>query len=304
MSHEAGLHTFGSSTYIETQDGRKLHYMTKGTGKYTVVFESGMGVSRSTWGLVVPTIAEHARTVVYDRAGAGRSDVDSSPRTLARIAEDLNELLSALGPGPFILVGHSWGGPIVRTAAETNLTRLRGIILVDPSDEHCELYFSRMAKAGFAFNGALSPILARLGLYRFLGMKDFLTQPGDVAADHLQEDFTVKAARTLAAEGKNFLQDLKGLRKQPPQLEDLEVSIISGTLPGKGERKIRPAIVAAHRQTVNQLSNARWVEAPHSGHVVMFTDPEVITDEILRMIRDKEVRETRNKEEVEMRSNS
>ncbi|MGO4532332.1 alpha/beta fold hydrolase [Paenibacillus sp. 2TAF8] len=287
MSHDAGLHTLGSSAYIQTRDGRKLHYMSKGAGELTVVFESGMGVSRSAWGLVVPTIAEHARTVVYDRAGAGRSDVDSSPRTLARIAEDLNELLAAMGPGPIILVGHSWGGPIVRVAAASNLSRLQGIILVDPSDEHCELYFSRMAKVGFAVNGTLIPALARVGLYRFLGIKDFLSQPADVVADHRHEDFTVQAARTVAAEGKNFLRDMELLKEQPPELEDLEVSIISGTLPGKGERKIRPAVVAAHRQTVNKLSNARWVEAAHSGHMVMFTDPEVITGEILRMLRDK-----------------
>ncbi|WP_434748059.1 alpha/beta fold hydrolase [Paenibacillus amylolyticus] len=288
MSHDGGLHTLGSSAYIQTRDGRKLHYMSKGTGEVTVVFESGMGVSRSTWGLVVPAIAEHARTVVYDRAGAGRSDVDSSPRTLTRIAEDLNELLVALGKGPFILVGHSWGGPIVRAAAATNLSRLRGIILIDPSDEHCELYFSRMAKVGFAVNGAFIPALARVGLYRFLGIKDFLSQPADIVADHRREDFTVQAAQTMAAEGKNFLRELKLLQEQPPKLGDLEVSIISGTLAGKGERKIRPVVVEAHRQTVSQLSNARWVEAAHSGHMVMFTDPEVITGEILRMLSNME----------------
>src|SRR5690242_18850088 len=103
MDHRPGLHTFGSSAYIQTRDGRKLHYMSKGIGELTVVFESGMGLSRSTWGLVAPAIAEHARAVVYDRAGAGRSEVDSAPRSLNRMAEDLGDLLSELGAGPFIL---------------------------------------------------------------------------------------------------------------------------------------------------------------------------------------------------------
>lgn len=286
MSHSSDLHTFGSSTYIQTKDGRNLHYMSRGTGKYTVVFESGMGVSRSSWGLVAPVIAKYARAVVYDRAGAGRSDADSSPRTLARMAEDLNELLAALGSGPFILVGHSWGGPIVRAAAAADPSRLRGLVLVDPSDEHLKLYFSRLAKWGLSLNGVFIPFLARLGLYRFLGFKEFLTQPPDVTADHLREDYTVQAAQTVAAETKDFVQDMKWLREQPPRLDDLEVSIVSGTRPGKGERRIRPGIVAAHQETVSKLSNARWVEAPHSGHLVMFTDPEIIIDEILRMIWD------------------
>lgn len=288
MSQQPVLHTFGASAYIQTRDGRRLHYMSGGAGEVTVVFESGMGVSRSTWGLIVPAVAEYARTIVYDRAGAGRSDVDASPRTLARIAEDLNELLDALGSGPLILVGHSWGGPIVRTVATAHLSRLKGIVLVDPSDEHCDLYFTRVAKVGFAINGALIPLLARLGLYRFLGIKEFNLQPADVVADHHQEDFTVQAARTMAAEVKGFIQDLKMLQAQPPKLGNAAVSLISGTLPGTGERKIRPAIVKAHQQTVNKLSNARWVEAAQSGHMVMFTDPEVITAEILRMVQDGE----------------
>ncbi|CAM4513136.1 alpha/beta fold hydrolase [Paenibacillus typhae] len=71
--------------------------------------ESGMGMSRSCWGLVQPLIGEATRAVVYDRAGIGRSEADSAPQTLARIAGDLSFLLQQLGSGPFILVGHSRG---------------------------------------------------------------------------------------------------------------------------------------------------------------------------------------------------
>ncbi|WFR63096.1 alpha/beta hydrolase [Paenibacillus amylolyticus] len=82
MNPNSSSHTFGSSAFVETRDGRKLHYMFRGTGDLTVVFESGMGASRSNWGLVAPAIAGYARAVVYDRAGAGRSDVDSAPAAL------------------------------------------------------------------------------------------------------------------------------------------------------------------------------------------------------------------------------
>lgn len=286
MNPNPSSHTFGSSAFVQTRDGRKLHYMSKGTGDLTVVFESGMGASRSNWGLVAPAIAEHARAVVYDRAGAGRSDIDSAPRSLERIAGDLGELLTALGPGPFILVGHSWGGPIVRATAAAHLSRLRGIILVDPSDEHCEMYFSKLTKKSFAINGFIIPIMARTGLYKMLGSKAGSVQPDDVAADHLKEDFTVRAASTMLEEGKTFLDDMAALLKHPPALGDLEVSVISGTNPGKGEGKIRPALITAHHQTVSQLSNARWIGADQSGHMVMYTDPQVIIDEIVRMINE------------------
>ncbi|WP_054026272.1 alpha/beta fold hydrolase [Bacillus sp. FJAT-28004] len=74
--------------------GRQLRYMEKGAGKLTVVFESGMGLSRSTWGLVQPLVAEHARVIVYDRTGIGRSEPGLMPRTLARMADDLAYLLN------------------------------------------------------------------------------------------------------------------------------------------------------------------------------------------------------------------
>src|SRR5688572_5314863 len=87
---------------------------------------TGMGCTRSSWGLVQPRIAERVRAVVYDRAGLGRSHLDPAPRTLHRLAADFGALLDALGHGPFILVGHSWGGPIVRVAAAVNRSRIRG----------------------------------------------------------------------------------------------------------------------------------------------------------------------------------
>ncbi|WP_315794479.1 alpha/beta hydrolase [Paenibacillus sp. BIC5C1] len=284
MKPNHSSHSFGSSAFIQTRDGRKLHYMSRGTGDLTVVFESGMGFSRSTWGLVAPAVAKHACAVVYDRSGTGRSEVDSSARNLRRIAEDLDDLLTALGPGPFILVGHSWGGPIVRAAAASNLSRLRGIILVDPSDEHCQLYFSKAAKFNFALNSLLIPLMARTGLYRLVGSRPGSVQPDDVVSDHRAEDFTVQAARTMVAESKPFLTDLASLLVTPLDLGDLEVSIISGTKTGMGERKIRPAIIEAHHRTVSTLTNAKWIGADQSSHMVMFTDPQVIVDEILRMV--------------------
>jgi len=279
-------HSYGSSAFIHTRDGRKLHYMSKGSGNPIVVFESGMGFSRSAWGLVVPQVAEHTQSVVYDRSGLGRSEADTEQRSLRRLAEDLGDLLTALGPGPFILVGHSWGGPIVRAAAAGDLSRIRGLILVDPSDENCELYFSTMAKTSFAVNRFLLPLMARTGLYRKMGSKPGQVQPDDVARDHQEEDFTVQAARTMAAESVTFLDDLASLRHTPPELGNLEVSIISGTKAGKGEQKIRPAIVSAHRKTVQRLANGQWIEAGQSGHMVTFTDPRIIIDEILRMAND------------------
>lgn len=277
-------HTFGVSRYVATPAGHRLHAMANGAGTPTVVFESGLGFSRATWGLVQPRVAARTRAVVYDRAGLGRSDPASTPRTLHRLAGDLGTLLDALGAGPFILVGHSWGGPIVRVAAAADRARIRGLVLVDPSDEHADAYFSPAAAWQFAATRALIPALARLGLYRLLGSRPGGVQPADVAADHRAEDFTVVAARATAAELRPFLGDLRALRARPLDLGDLPVTVISGTRMGFLDRAVRAAIVAAHRQTVASLANARFVAAPDSGHLIPFSEPDLIVAEILRLI--------------------
>jgi len=284
MIPNTGSHTFGESHYIQTRDGRQLHYMEKGAGELTVVFESGMGLSRSAWGLVQPLVAEHTRTVVYDRAGSGRSEPDQEPRTLTRIADDLDFLLNQLGAGPFILVGHSWGGPIIRVVAAMNSARIRGLVLIDQTDEHCELYFEEKSVKHYARMNKLLPLLARVGLYRLIGSKPGKVQPADVYKDHRQEDLTLQAARTMVAEGMLFLEDLRALRDRPLKLEGIEVSVISGTLMSRMERKFRPTLHAAHRQTVAALTTARLVEAPNSGHMIMYTEPHLIVGEIKRMI--------------------
>ena len=107
-----------------------------------MVFESGMGASGSMWGAVLPGIAARTRAVAYDRAGLGRSDPDPQPRTLARMTDDLVALLEHLGDDHYVLVGHSWGGPIVRTTAARRPELIAGLVLVDASDERMELFDS------------------------------------------------------------------------------------------------------------------------------------------------------------------
>lgn len=277
-------HSFGTSYYVTLENGRKLHYMIKGHGDITVVFETGMGFSRSTWGLVQPIVSQHTRAVVYDRAGYGKSDPNPAPRTLHQMARDLNKLLDELGEGPFLLVGHSWGGPIVRTAAALKPSRIKGILLIDPSDEHCDLYFSRLARMNFAIQRALLPAMARTGLYRKLGSKPGSVQPIDVAADHAREDFTIQAVQTMNAESRQMLSELTQLKQRPPGLGELDVRIISGTLLTGAERSIRPAIMKAHQQSVAALPNGRWIEASNSGHMVIFSEPQLIVQEIMDML--------------------
>jgi pimeloyl-ACP methyl ester carboxylesterase len=279
--------TLGASRVLPLPDGRRLRHRVAGPADapVTVVLDAGLGMSSATWGCVVPLLRDRVRTVAYDRAGLGGSDPDPRPRTLDRLAGDLLALLDALGEGPFVLVGHSWAGPIVRTAAaRADRERLRGLLLLDPTDERCDLFLSeKMAKRSIVTARWL-PRLARTGLLRLAGrFGPGRALPADARADHRRDDFSPAAARALAAELEGFVTEIHRLRADPPAIGDLPLTIVSGQVPGRGEGRDRPGVVAAHRASAAAAPRGRFVPAERSSHHALLDDPQLVADEILRL---------------------
>jgi pimeloyl-ACP methyl ester carboxylesterase len=84
------------------------------------------------WTIVQPEVAKWTRACSYDRAGAGFSDPGPMPRTSVRIADELRSaLLNAAIKGPYILVGHAFGGDNVRTFAARYPAEVAGLVLVE-----------------------------------------------------------------------------------------------------------------------------------------------------------------------------
>jgi pimeloyl-ACP methyl ester carboxylesterase len=103
-----------------------------GSGETTVVFEAGGGADSSVWERVAPQVQTLGlKTLVYDRAGLGRSERRPGDYTLERDAHDLRTLLDRCGvTGRVVLVSHSYGGFVsLLTAAEDR--RVSGLVLVD-----------------------------------------------------------------------------------------------------------------------------------------------------------------------------
>lgn len=119
-----------------TVDGRSMRMLVTGSGASTVVLENGLGGSLELWGKVQPEVSRFARTVSYDRAGAGLSDSGPLPRDGRRISTELRRALqaAAIAP-PYVLVGASLGGPYVRIYAGLYPDDVAGIVLVDPTPD-------------------------------------------------------------------------------------------------------------------------------------------------------------------------
>jgi len=269
---------------MPARDGRSLHARTLGAGPPSVVFEAGMGVSGSMWGAVAERVAEHATVTVYDRSGLGRSPRTDGPRDLPHLADDLVDVLSHHGAGPFVLVGHSWGGPIVRQAATIRPDLVAGLVLVDQTDERCDLFFEAGNRRQTAWAPYVLPVTARLGLLRRMIARFAADLPEPWATELRAHDGTPDAVRAQLAELRTSIDDLRRLRDEAPPLPDVPTSVISGMQGGFLERGRRPVVVAAHRETASAAPRGWHVAAERSSHYVPFTEPDLVADEVKRVL--------------------
>lgn len=141
--------------------GYKLHLNCMGEGNPTVILEAGWADYSATWTFVQPEVAKTTRVCSYDRAGYGWSDSSSHPRTAGWRVEELHTLLeNANVQGPFVLVGHSLGGMLMRVYAQFYPDEVVGMVLVDSMHEE---QYDRLP-------GAKSSITDQVRQFRLLGV--------------------------------------------------------------------------------------------------------------------------------------
>ncbi len=112
---------------------RQLFMMEMGDGPGpSVIFESGIGATSQNWARIQESVSEFAHTVSYDRLGLGWSTPAVSERIPSKVVEELRAMLQAAGIAPpYLLVGHSFGGLVVRYFAAEFPEEVAGAVLVD-----------------------------------------------------------------------------------------------------------------------------------------------------------------------------
>lgn len=152
--------------------GHRLHVDCTGAGSPTVVLESGLGEISPHWAWIARSVAADTRVCAYDRAGRGWSEGSAGRHDGAAIAADLHTLLQrANEPGPYVLVGHSIGGPYVMTYAQRYPNEVAGMVLLDATSPRAftDLPSFSATNATMVRGLGLLNSLSRLGLGQLVG---------------------------------------------------------------------------------------------------------------------------------------
>jgi len=267
--------------------GRNMYLECRGEGGPTVVLEAGYGNAGAIWDqaalgpdsdktAVLPGVAAFTRVCAYDRPGAqsppSRSDPVPQPRTIAAVVADLHALLAAAGePGPYVLVGHSLGGLMVRLYAATHPDEVAGLVLVDPSVEGQEARFRaaltpEQAAALAALQNAAAegdPAFERYG-------------PAGIGIEEAGEAVRAAAAASPFA-GKPLVLVTHGV----PMGSDLPPGLLPPGFPWDALDRVFSEL---HRGLVAATPGARLVVAAESGHYVQLDQPDLVIEAVRHVV--------------------
>jgi pimeloyl-ACP methyl ester carboxylesterase len=245
-----------------------------------VVFESGAGTGMNAWSAVLQEVSALATVVAYDRAGIGGSDDDGQAPTPRRVAQTLRALLAATGvKPPYVLVGHSWGGLLIRMFAAVYPADVAGLVYVDSTDPRSpEQNAAYLRASGYTDDGIVEFMeRQRQRMSAFVGSR---TGPYRAEMEVIQ-----------AAERSSFAE----FRALPPPPSVPAAILVSNRLDPRmwQGRPCEPAACHEHwvRARVQALSSLAPVGgdtvvtlADRSGHAIQNDEPALVVSAIRRVV--------------------
>jgi pimeloyl-ACP methyl ester carboxylesterase len=265
--------------------GHRLHIDCVGTGSPTVIIEAGWGDWSATWSPTVqPGVAASTRVCTYDRAGYGYSEPGPLPRTADRVARELHTLLErAEVPGPYVMVGHSLGGPHARVFAHEYPAEVAGVVLIDSMNP---LTAAPSAASAAPAPNESSPIDGLITLPARIGVLRALAGPLGLKADLAPSVADAYAASWVTPRHwRVWMVDES--RAIPQSLAQAHAVTSLGATPlivlSRGLNQ-DATHVAEQADLLTLSSDSQQLFAERSGHNVQIDEPQAAVGAIVRMV--------------------
>jgi pimeloyl-ACP methyl ester carboxylesterase len=246
--------------------GYKLNFHTIPGQGPAILLESGGGMDSTEWAAIAPRLAQEtgATVIAYDRAGFGKSDL---PETKCDLREDTAALwrgLRILGlDRNLILVGHSYGGFLIRFEAAEHPDGVRGLIFVDPFT----VEFVDMLGIEYCNN---HPMMGKL--------------PFDISRPETLSKVQRAMVRMVGAPGGNLAEKIAVMR-QAVVPEGIPVRVITSGMAFLPKPEEQKAWQESHKRFAASIKGAILVVADKSGHMIPFSQPDLIVSVVSEVTR-------------------
>jgi pimeloyl-ACP methyl ester carboxylesterase len=263
--------------------GRTLNINCTGEGSPTVIFVSGRTAPGYVWTPTQRGTSAFARSCWYDRADLGWSDSGPDPAWGDAAARDLHHLVRNAGlKPPFVLVGHSFGGYVIRLYQHAYAGEASGMVFVDTALEDAGRIRGMPYRAPPPVPRwvirSLSVVLGRLGMMRALAdepgppLKDWTAEEWDILARLRRQRNVVLADAHVGPEVATADQV-----RAAGGLEDMPLVVLTQ---GQG----LGGWSALQREFAQRSRHGRQVLVPDSGHGIPMEAPAAIVDAVREIV--------------------
>jgi pimeloyl-ACP methyl ester carboxylesterase len=230
-----------------------LHFKIYKGKNSPILFESGGGLDASQWDSIATVVHKQlqATVITYDRAGFGKSSLDTANYTILQEIESLEAALQNFGylDTKFLLVGHSLGGFYNRVFAARHSEKVKGIIFLDPRIPSFEdMKFAR-------------------NIFQTYSREDF--EPDNLSLYYLLAN----------------MEHTSNYVRQIPLSPDIPILDIMAEIGPFSDATENERFKADQRNMVNENKNRRLLLAEGSSHNIPYDKPGLVIDEIIDFYR-------------------
>lgn len=277
-------------------ENHRLHYYKKGNGGPTVVFETAFDpAGHLQWYNIQQDLPTSYTSISYDRAGILWSDRGENPKSGEEIAKELHLLLEkANAPKPYILVGHSFGGTLVRFFVKKYPKEVAGVVLVDSQCPTDQKYLSpelfKMVNQGLP-RGFLK-FANTFGLVRLMFKNMFPKDEQYEYQKSIMPALLYKSADAVLEE-QDHMSSIKKEASKINSFGAIPVYVLSATDKKRydsfiKDNKLKLEMINAWQKMQKDLlllsSESKQILVPNSGHYINQEQPKVIENAINDMV--------------------